>query len=255
MARWLAWMQGPGDIRSADEANLRRWFVAFLSWLAMLAAVGVWAFGRLEAGHADGMGVWLLAVGMFYLSLCCLFFPLPTAWIVLLLASNDVALVDSVALRMALVAVSCAAATAVANLNEYHILTFMLRYRAVGRVRETRLYHTAAAWFAVSPFWTITAFSFIPIPVDVVRILAIVARYSRVRFAGAYFVGRVLRYGLFALSSVGLNLSTLDIAVIQGVLVVLAGLKVVHAMIRRRRGRGSASAATPSRPGPTAAPK
>jgi membrane protein YqaA with SNARE-associated domain len=243
MARWFAWIQGPEPRQHKDVANLRIWFVMFLSWLAGLALIGAWAFARLEAGDAGGLGLWLAAVAMFYLSLCCLFFPLPTAWIVLLLASNEVALLESVPLRVVTVATLCAAATAVANLNEYHVLTFMLRYRAVDRVRRTRLYRVAAAWFSVSPFWTITAFSFIPIPVDVVRILAIAARYSRVRFAAAYFVGRFFRYALFALSSAGLNLSPLDIALIQLVLVVLAGMKVLHAVIKRRRDR--ARAATP----------
>jgi hypothetical protein len=136
-------------------------------------------------------------------------------------------------------------ATAVANLNEYHVLTFLLRYRSVGRLRETRVYEVAARWFSVSPFWTITAFSFIPIPVDVVRVLAVAARYDRFRFGLAYFVGRFFRYGLFAWSSAGLNLSPLDIAVIQAGFVVLAGLKVGHGVMKRRRARRTAPCDVP----------
>jgi membrane protein YqaA with SNARE-associated domain len=237
VARWFAWINGPDSRSAGDDANLRAWFAGFLSWLAVLTGVGVWWFARVEAGLTGDLGVWLAAVGMFYLSLCCLFLPLPTAWVVLLLASNDVALTESVPVRVMVVALLCAFATGVANLNEYHILTFMLRYRAVGRLRETRLYQLAASWFSVAPFWTITAFSFIPVPVDVVRVLAIAARYSRIRFAGAYFVGRFFRYGLLALSAAGLKLTTWDIVIIQVVLVLLAGLKVVHSVFRRRRCR------------------
>lgn len=237
VARWFAWVNGPDSRSADDDANLRAWFAGFLFWLAALTGVGVWWFARVEAGVTGDLGVWLAAVGMFYLSLCCLFFPLPTAWVVLLLASNDVGLTQSVSLRVIVVAVLCAFATGVANLNEYHILTFMLRYRAVDRFRETRLYQLAASWFSVAPFWTITAFSFIPVPVDVVRVLAIAARYSRIRFGGAYFVGRFFRYGLLALSAAGLSLTTRDIVIIQAVLLLLAGLKVMQSVFRRRRCR------------------
>jgi len=218
-----------------DRKNLRLWFVVYLAWLLLLAGFCSSAIGRAEAGSDGHLGLWLLALGMFYLSLCCLFFPLPTAWMVFLLASNDVGLVDSVPVRVLVVAGTCALATAMANLNEYHILTFLLRYRSVGRVRQTHVYDIAARWFSVSPFWTITAFSFIPIPVDVVRVLAVAARYDRFRFASAYFVGRLFRYGLFAWSSAALNLSPVEIVVIQLVLGLLAGLKVVVGVLMRRR--------------------
>ncbi len=225
---------------SEDRKNLRLWFVVYLAWLLLLAGICTSAIGRAESGSNGHLGLWLLALGVFYLSLCCLFFPLPTAWMVMLLASNEVGLLDSVPLRVLVVAGTCALATAMANLNEYHILTFFLRYRSVGRLRETRVYRVAARWFSVSPFWTITAFSFIPIPVDVVRVLAVAARYDRFRFGSAYFVGRLFRYGLFAWSSAALNLSPLDIAIIQAGFVLLAGLKVAHGAWMRRRASRSA---------------
>ena len=52
---------------------------------------------------------------------------------------------------------------------------------------------------------------------------------------GAYFVGRFFRYGLLALSAAGLSLTTWDIVIIQAVLVLLAGLKVMQSVFRRRR--------------------
>jgi membrane protein YqaA with SNARE-associated domain len=232
---WLARILAPSAESAGDRKNLRVWFVVYLAWLLLLAGISRSAIGRAEAGSDGHLGLWLLALGVFYLSLCCLFFPLPTAWMVFLLASNDVGLVDSVPVRVLVVASTCALATAMANLNEYHILTFLLRYGPVGRVRQTHVYDIAARWFNVSPFWTITAFSFIPIPVDVVRVLAVAARYNRFRFASAYFVGRLFRYGLFAWSSAALNLSPVQIAAIQAVFVLLAGLKVAHGAWKRRR--------------------
>jgi membrane protein YqaA with SNARE-associated domain len=231
----LGLLKGP-DARSGGETfNLRIWFAGFVGWLVVLTVVAVWAFGQVERGDASGLSVWLTVVSLFYLSLCCLFFPLPTAWVVLLLASNDVGLVASIPVRVVLVATVCATATAIANLNEYHIITFFLRYRQIGRVRDARLYQRASGWFSVAPFWTITAFSFLPIPVDVVRMLAVAARYPRLRFAWAYFLGRFFRYGVFALSAAWLCLDAVDIAIIQAIFVVLAGSKVIHAWLRRRR--------------------
>ena len=248
--RWLRWIQGP-DVRSAaDHVNLRRWFAAFVLWMTALAATGVLSFHRVELGHGASLGVWLVALSMFYLSLCCLFCPLPTSWVVLLLASDAMNLTTSLPLRVALVSVLCASATAMANLNEYHIVTFLLRYRAVGHIRDMRFYHRAASWFAVAPFVTITAISFIPIPVDVVRVLSIAARYPRIRFAGAYFTGRVFRYALLAFSSAGLNLRPWHIALIQAGLVLLAGLKVAHATLTRNRPYRDRKGAVPSVPRP-----
>ncbi len=231
----LARILTPSADAAGDRKNLRLWFAVYLTWLLVLAGICFSAIGRAEAGSDGHLGLWLLALGMFYLSLCCLFFPLPTAWMVFLLASNDVALIDTVWVRVLAVAGACALATVMANLNEYHILTFLLGYGPVGRVRRTHTYDVAARWFQVSPFWTITAFSFLPIPVDVIRVLAVAVRYDRFRFASAYFVGRLFRYGLFAWSSAALDLSTMEIVVIQLSLGLLAGLKVVVGVLARRR--------------------
>jgi membrane protein YqaA with SNARE-associated domain len=234
---WLALLKGPDRHSAEDDLNLRRWFAAFLCWLALLAFVGHHSFARAEAGDELALAIWLTATSMFYLSLCCTFLPLPTTWVILLLACNDIGLVESIPWRLVVVATACSAATLAANLNEYHILTFLLRYRSVGSVRNTRLYRRASRWFTVSPFWTVTLFSLIPIPVDVVRMLAVASQYPRLRFGVANFIGRFFRYGIIAGSSAGLDLRPWHIALIQGLLVAAAGVKVVHSHVRRRSER------------------
>jgi len=223
------------DTVPGDRIDLRRWFDLFLAWMVVLAVL-VYA-GRIyaEDGHRAGLVVTVLAAYAFYLSLCNTFFPAPTTWAVMLVAGNQLALFGSPALRIIVVSMLGAVATAMANLNEYHVFTFLLRHGRIGRVRETRLYHWAAGWFAVSPFTIITLFSFIPIPVDVVRWLAIASRYSRSRFFAAYVVGRSLRYAVWAISAVSLNLSMRQIAILQGVLIVAALAKVTTSAVRRRR--------------------
>ncbi|MCP4248384.1 MAG: hypothetical protein GY778_15155 [bacterium] len=203
----------------------------------MLALVGRWSFAGYAAGDPGARGWWLISIVLFYLSLCCLFFPAPTAWVVMLLASNEMALCDPVWLRVVLVAALGAIATGVANLNEYHIITFLLRYGRIGQVRDTRLYRWADRWFAVSPFLVVAVFGFLPLPVDVVRWLAILARYRRWRYFAAYVVGRFPRYVIWALSAVWLDLNWRQIVIVQVLLVLAAGLAFLRSAVRRRRPR------------------
>ena len=80
---WLGVLaRGPSAGSHTDPFHLRRWFVAFLLWLAVLTVIGVVSFARHEGGVSGARGVWLVSLALFYLSLCCIFLPAPTAWIV-----------------------------------------------------------------------------------------------------------------------------------------------------------------------------
>jgi membrane protein YqaA with SNARE-associated domain len=152
----------------------------------------------------------------------------------MLLASNQMALIEAVWLRVVVVAALCSLATGFANLNEYYLITFLLRYGKLGRVRENKLYRWAARWFSTSPLLIVALFAFLPLPVDVVRWLAILYRYSRVRYFVAYVLGRFPRYVVWALSAVWLDLNWWQIVVLQAVLIVGAGAFVVRSAWRRR---------------------
>lgn len=172
---------------------------------------------------------WLLALYLFYMSLCCTFFPAPTAWIILLMASPIVSMFDTGITTTLAVAAIGAAGTAIANLNEYHIFTFLLRYGKVHRVRQTRLFGTAKRWFSASPFALMALFSFLPVPVDLVRWLAISCRYSRLRYAGANFLGRFFRYGLLAGAATFLAIGW---GGILGIQITLAALVIIRYLPR-----------------------
>jgi membrane protein YqaA with SNARE-associated domain len=205
----------------------------------------VW-WAQSAAASTDGMyfKVMLLCLYALYMSLCCTFFPLPTSWIVMLLAANSVELIGPPVTRMMVVAGVGALATGIANLNEYHIFTFLLRYGRVARVRDTKLYRWAAKWFAVSPFSVIVLFSFIPIPIDVVRLLAITCRYSRSRFFAGYFLGRFVRYALWAATVIWFDLALWHIILIQAVISGAVVAKIlVSAYQRRKSSEGSRIAA------------
>lgn len=200
--------------------------------LAALVALG---HHGAEAGRAYGLPTAVLAGYTFYMSLCCTFFPAPTTGVVMFVAGNELGLIPSPVARVLIISLLGAFATSMANLNEYHILTFLLRHGRIGRVRETRLYRWAAGWFSVSPWTIIVVFSFIPIPVDVVRWLAIAHRYARDRFFAAYMLGRTVRYGILTLSAVWLNLTNRQIAAFQGLLILIGLTKVVVSVVKRRR--------------------
>jgi membrane protein YqaA with SNARE-associated domain len=236
-------LAGPSPEQADDRLRLRRWFVAFICWMALLTLSAQWASTRVDTANATTHSLWLLSVGLFYLSLCCLFFPAPTAWIVMLLASNELGIeLGSPTLRIVVVAGCCAVATGVANLNEYHIITFLLRYGRVGRVRNTRVYRWAARWFGISPFAVVALFGFLPLPVDVIRWLAIIYRYKRTRYFAAYVTGRFPRYLIWASSAVWLDLDWWQILTFQAVLVLIAAALVFRSLWRRRRAARADSA-------------
>lgn len=222
-----------------DDLNLRAWFAFFVLYMAGLAALAIAGLDAYEAGSRVGMAVWLLALYLFYMSMCCTFFPAPTTWIVMMMASFYVAeelhVRDWTLMRMVVVAGVGALGTSMANLNEYHIWTFLLRYGKVAGIRKTRLYAVAARWFAVKPFWTIVLFSFIPIPVDVIRWLAITYRYPRAPYFAAYYLGRWVRYACLAGITIWGQLTWWHILIVQSAVAVIALFKIVQKIVQEHR--------------------
>jgi membrane protein YqaA with SNARE-associated domain len=227
----------------------RLWFAGFVGWMVALAVVAKLGFAAFEEGSATGQAVWLLALLAFYLSLCNALLPLPTGWIVLFAATDSGLPGVPPALRLLLVTAVGGLATTLANLNEYHVLNHRAGARLRDRVRATPLYRWAVRWFDARPFPALLLVAFIPIPVDVIRWLAILRRYSRVRFAGAYFVGRGARYALFAGLSIGFRFGAWEILLVQVLILIgaAAGRVVLTKMVAGGRAADKA--------GETAAPQ
>jgi membrane protein YqaA with SNARE-associated domain len=226
---------------AVQELKYRLWFICFGAWLVMLALASRWGSHEIDqGGSALGWGVWMLALTAVYLSLCCSFFPAPTTWIILLAASDMIAgqvgIVGHGLARLVVVATVCAVASSLANLNEYYIIAYLAKHHRIAKIRQTRLYIKASGWFRESPFWILTLFSFVPIPVDVIRWLAVLAHYDRAKFVLANFVGRWFRYAVCALASLGLDLTPRQILIIQAALVGVALLKFILRRVRGKRG-------------------
>jgi len=231
-----------------DRLSLKGWLAFYAGWLAALAAPAAWILHRLGVRWKDLFvdparftdpvhAVGKLLIFAAYLSLCCTFLPLPTGWLVSALATREVALSESFAVTVLLVATVGAAASTVANLHDYHLFTWMLRHRRIARVRETRLYEKSARWFARQPFTLLVVFNIVPIPVDVVRMLAATYRYPLRPFAAANFAGRWVRYGVIAAVTFWMgDRGWLISAALLAVAVVL-GLGRVGARLWRRAGK------------------
>ena len=152
-----------------------------------------------------------------------------------------------------------AVATAVANMHDYYIVTFLygyqpvsrrwdtrwylrlmkawyMRHQPVRRIRTTRWYGRAAAWYNRAPFGTLAAASFLPIPIDVVRLLAISEGYPRLRFALGSVVGRWPRYFLVAFLADQFKLGWQWAVGIGGAAVVLAAARGLPPLVRKVAG-------------------
>ena len=240
------------DCDLPDDVSVRRWFgfyallfAAGAVPLAVLISRQPWAW-REWADHAAELfrqtspAIKLLGFAI-YTSLCCTFLPLPTGWIVAGVATREAAVAAGASgsdvvvalLTTLIVAVVGAVASTIANLNDYHLFTWMLRHHRIARVRRTSAYLAAARWFAGSPFFLLVVFNIAPIPVDVVRILATTHRYPRAPFAAANFLGRFVRYAAIAFVTYWFDLGWLASAVLLALAAVLGGGRIIIALARR----------------------
>lgn len=237
-----------GEVVGPDDVSVRRWFALYgLFLLAAGAALAIllarqpWAWSDwlerpMELIDSTDAAPKLL-IFVIYVSLCCTFLPLPTGWIVAAVATREAGLSGSAWVTVPVVAAVGAFGTTIANLNDYHLFTWMLRHHRVRQVRRTRVYRAAARWFATSPFLILVVFNIIPIPVDVIRMLATTYRYGRLPFAGANFIGRFVRYGVIAFVTYWLNLGKWAVLVLLALAVVLGAARVGPAVARRIRQR------------------
>jgi membrane protein YqaA with SNARE-associated domain len=216
--------QGP----AFTDLSYRAWFWCFVAVFAIVAALMV---GRVIPDRYASLAGYFL-----YMALACTFVPLNTLWIVLWLATQFPAW---------LVALVGAVGTSLANLNDYYLLSYLFEFDRVKRLRERRGYQRAVAWFDRAPLLTLTTFSFLPIPVDAVRLLAISRRYSRARFTAASFLGRFPRYYLLARGWQWLGLPNWSL------LVVVAGVAGLFLLRQVRWGR-LRDRSQPAEPAPAA---
>ena len=230
-----------------DGLRVRRWFAVYSLFLLACAAPMAALIASAPATWQDWTGDFpatfsqqpaatkLLALGV-YLSLACTFLPLPTAWIVGAVALPEMAVGSNIWTTALIVAAVGAAGSTVANLHDYHLFTLLLRTRRVANIRNTRLYQASAGWSAKSPFSLLVIFNIVPIPVDVIRMLATSYRYPRLPFAAANFIGRFIRYAVIAACIYLLGeRGRIGVLALLGVAFLIGAERIITTLIRRRR--------------------
>jgi membrane protein YqaA with SNARE-associated domain len=200
---------------------------AWRPWVATFAAFLLACGAALWLARGAQREVEVLTLVLVYLSFACTFLPLPTAWI-LLWGAREAGPVA--------VALAGTVGTCIANLHDYHALSALRRLGPLQRALGSGWYAHAAAWFARAPFAALAASSFLPIPVDGVRLLAIAAGYPRPAFVLASFVGRLPRYLVLALLGRELALSNAAIVAVLAATIAIGAAKAAAALWRRRRG-------------------
>jgi ribonucleoside-triphosphate reductase len=132
-----------------------------------------------------------------------------------------------------LVSVVGAVGTCIANLNDYAILGWLFRHHRVKKVRDISTYRKLLSFFDRYAFLTLSVASFLPIPIDVIRMLAISRAYTYWKYILATFVGRLPRY--LILAYVGKELPAKYILVLFILTTLPAVVKFVSDMIKKRR--------------------
>ena len=238
-------MDGP------DELSLRLWLAAYAAYLIALAAPAAIMLAQMDVGWGELLAhpvataeaappALKLLIFAIYVSLCCTFLPLPTGAIVSAVALQQFAPSSNIWVTTVIIASIGAGASTMANVHDFHLFTWMLRHHWIGRVRRSRLYVRSARWFSRRPFMILVVFNVIPIPIDLVRILAATYRYRLDRFAMANFIGRWLRYAVLAFVTFQLGRQGwVAVVVLLGVAVVLGlGRFAIH-LHQRLAGRSN----------------
>ena len=225
-----------------DGLSVRRWLVAYIAWLFALAVPAAILLSQTEVNWreflrhpiavtgtitAESDAALKLLLFAIYISLACTFLPLPTGAIVSAVALQQFAPSQNLWITTLLVASVGAVASTVANLHDFHLFTLVLRHKSIGRLRETKFYSRAAKWFGRRPFALLVIFNILPIPIDVIRLLAASYRYPLRPFAAANFIGRWVRYAVIAsVTFVMGDHGWLVAAALLGVAIILGCVKI-----------------------------
>ncbi|HEX5060427.1 MAG TPA: VTT domain-containing protein [Kofleriaceae bacterium] len=87
----------------------------------------------------------------------------------------------------------------IACFADYAMVGAALRHRALAKTRNSALFQWSTKWMKRYPFAITVLFSFTPLPISIVRILAPAVEYNVRRYMLAQIVGRFPRFYLLAL--------------------------------------------------------
>lgn len=163
--------------------RLNPWWRAFLYALAIYAVLGAIALALdPELG------------GVFLLGLYCIpansVFPFPHEPAVLFFAQFYDPL---------WIALAATAGSIIASFSDYALVGAALHTRALAGTRNSRVFKWAVGRMQRWPFAIVVLFSFLPLPISVIRVLAPASGYPIGRYIVAQLVGRLPRFYILAL--------------------------------------------------------
>jgi ribonucleoside-triphosphate reductase len=128
------------------------------------------------------------------------------------------------------VALIGAVGTTLANLNDYCIVSTIFISKKVQKIQTTKFYNFLIRNFDKYPFLIVTIGTFVPIPIDFVRLLAISHHYPVAKYSLANFVGRFPRYFLLAMFGYAFQISN------KAILLIFAIFLLLSYLLKRRIG-------------------
>ena len=118
-----------------------------------------------------------------------------------------------------LIATAATLGSVVMSFADYALVESVLyRSRVGARTRQSRMFRWAVRWMKRWPFAVVVVFSFVPLPITIVRILAPASGYPIGRYIAAQIIGRFPRFLLLGALGKFLQVPTW---LLVGVLVVL----------------------------------
>lgn len=166
--------------RSSFRTRLARWIVLSIVYFGVSLAVVLWVLPP----RWTKLGWYVL-----YMSISNAILPL---------AVNPPTMVAGALYPPWLVALLGALATGWANQSEYLLLGPVFAHRHADRVRASGIYQSLLRRFQGAPPLCIVIGTFLPLPVDVIRLVAIASGYPALRYLGFDITGRFFRYFLLA---------------------------------------------------------
>ncbi len=169
-------------VRRLFFLRLNHWWRAFLLALAAYAVIGSVVLALVP----DLAGVFLLGA---YCIPANSIIPFPHEPAVLFFARFYDPLFIAIAATMGSI---------IASFADYAMVGAAMRHRALAGTRQSPLFQWAMRWMRRYPFAIIVLFSFTPLPISVVRILAPAVDYPIRRYVVAQIVGRLPRFYILA---------------------------------------------------------
>jgi membrane protein YqaA with SNARE-associated domain len=205
---------GENVVRRVESRSLKHLAIYFCGFVVFCLIL--YLIGRVSGEGSKWWSLFLL-----YMSFANTFVPLPTNPVIIGLGRTYEPL---------LVGLLGAIGTSVANLNEYHVISYISSKKFADRVKKRRMYLKFQEWYWKYPFSLLTLTNFLPIPVDPVRWMSISSGYSRFSYAAATFAGRAPRYYLLALLGEAYQFSNRFLILL---VIIPAAYSVIRFLIRK----------------------